>query len=246
MVVIECGICRNGANSTSLWRVLRRCTYRPAVDSSSVSFLDSTCTLRIAVARLRSFCQNVPHVTLSHRPVGNYHIFWISPSKPTDSVGSSAYSPRNGCGYSVTCYRACKVPDLLRSIPRRGVLLRATRKHGRCQPYSWDESLAGRGIRTRQHDTSVRLPSHTEFLVAMNCYCQRFTTQLHLVGALIIIIIINTVKVMPIVISSTGIIPISLSQCLKTLNLHPNTYIQMQIFVILDTCSIVRNFLNHN
>jgi hypothetical protein len=28
-------------------------------------------------------------------------------------------------------------------------------------------------------------------------------------------------------------------------NMHPNTYIQMQKVVILGTCSIVRNFLNH-
>jgi hypothetical protein len=31
---------------------------------------------------------------------------------------------------------------------------------------------------------------------------------------------------------------------IKRLNLHPNTYIQMQKSVILSTCSIVRNFLN--
>jgi len=55
----------------------------------------------------------------------------------------------------------------------------------------------------------------------------------------------NTVKVVPIVISSTGIIPKSLSQSLKRLDMHPNTYIQMQKSVILSTCSIVRNFLNY-
>ena len=53
----------------------------------------------------------------------------------------------------------------------------------------------------------------------------------------------NTVQVIPIVISSTGVIPKSLSQNLKRLDLHPNTYIQMQKSVILGTCSIVRNFL---
>jgi hypothetical protein len=47
------------------------------------------------------------------------------------------------------------------------------------------------------------------------------------------------------VISATGIIAKSLSQSLKILNLHPNTYIQMQTVVILGTCSIVRNFLNY-
>ena len=32
---------------------------------------------------------------------------------------------------------------------------------------------------------------------------------------------------------------------LTRLNMHPNTYIQMQKSVILGTCSIVRNFLNY-
>jgi inner membrane protein involved in colicin E2 resistance len=54
----------------------------------------------------------------------------------------------------------------------------------------------------------------------------------------------DAVKVVPIVISATGIIPKSLSQSLKRLNLHPNTYAQMQKVVILGTCSNVRNFLN--
>jgi len=52
-------------------------------------------------------------------------------------------------------------------------------------------------------------------------------------------------QVIPIVISSRGVIPKSLSQSLTRLNLHPNTYIQLQKSVILDTCSIVRNFLNY-
>jgi hypothetical protein len=55
----------------------------------------------------------------------------------------------------------------------------------------------------------------------------------------------DAVQVVPILISATGIIPKSLSQSLKRLNLHPNTYIQMQKVVILGTCSIVRNFLNY-
>jgi len=52
-------------------------------------------------------------------------------------------------------------------------------------------------------------------------------------------------QVIPIVISSTGVIPKSLPQSLTRLNLHPNTYIQLQKSVILGTCSIVRNFLNY-
>jgi len=69
---------------------------------------------------------------------------------------------------------------------------------------------------------------------------------------LIIIIIIITImwkqkaaQVIPILITSTGVIPKSLSQSPTTLNLHPNTYIQLQKSVILGTCSIVRNFLNY-
>jgi hypothetical protein len=52
-------------------------------------------------------------------------------------------------------------------------------------------------------------------------------------------------QVIPIVISSTAVIPKSLSQSLERLYLHPNAYIQMQKSVILDTCLIIRNFLNY-
>ena len=55
----------------------------------------------------------------------------------------------------------------------------------------------------------------------------------------------NTSQVIPLVISSTAVIPKSLSQSLKRLNLHPNTYKQMQKSVILGKRSIVRNFLNY-
>jgi hypothetical protein len=55
----------------------------------------------------------------------------------------------------------------------------------------------------------------------------------------------KTAQVSPIAISSTGVIPNSLSQSLTRLNLHPNIYIQLQKSVILGTCSIVRNFLNY-
>ena len=54
----------------------------------------------------------------------------------------------------------------------------------------------------------------------------------------------NAAQVIPIVIS-TGVIPKSLSQSLKRLNLHCNIDIQMQKSVILGTCSIVRNFPNY-
>ena len=52
-------------------------------------------------------------------------------------------------------------------------------------------------------------------------------------------------QVIPTAIPSTAVIPQSLSHSLTTLNLHPNTYIQLHKSVILGTCPIVRNFLNH-
>jgi hypothetical protein len=55
----------------------------------------------------------------------------------------------------------------------------------------------------------------------------------------------NAFQMIPIVKSSTGVIPKSGSQSLKRLNLHPNTYIEMQKSVILGTCSIVRSFLKY-
>jgi hypothetical protein len=55
----------------------------------------------------------------------------------------------------------------------------------------------------------------------------------------------NKFQVIALVISSTRVIPKSLPQSLKRLNLHPNTYIHMQKSVILGTCSTVRSFLNY-
>jgi len=43
----------------------------------------------------------------------------------------------------------------------------------------------------------------------------------------------------------SNIIPKSLLQSLTRLNLHPNTYIQLQKSVIRGTCSIIRNFLSY-
>jgi len=56
----------------------------------------------------------------------------------------------------------------------------------------------------------------------------------------------KTAQVIPIVISSTGVIPKSLSQSLTRLNLNQNTYIQLQKSVILGICSIARNFQTTN
>jgi len=54
----------------------------------------------------------------------------------------------------------------------------------------------------------------------------------------------NAAQEIPIAVSSTGVLT-SLTQSLKRLNLHPNTYTQMQKSVILGTCSTVRKFLNY-
>ena len=45
-------------------------------------------------------------------------------------------------------------------------------------------------------------------------------------------------QVIPIVISSTGVIPKSLSQSLTRLNLHPNTYIKLNSVVLVRTRTI--------
>ena len=50
-------------------------------------------------------------------------------------------------------------------------------------------------------------------------------------------------QVIPIVISSTGVIPKSLSQSLTRLNFHPNTYTQLQksVIIIIIIIIIIRN-----
>lgn len=53
----------------------------------------------------------------------------------------------------------------------------------------------------------------------------------------------HTVKIIPIILSSTALIPKSLHTSLKELGLHKNIFIQLQKSVIIDTCSIVRRFL---
>jgi hypothetical protein len=54
----------------------------------------------------------------------------------------------------------------------------------------------------------------------------------------------NTVVTSPITLSTNGIIPKTLHKALNTLSLHPNTFIELQKATILNTCSIVRKFLN--
>jgi len=58
-----------------------------------------------------------------------------------------------------------------------------------------------------------------------------------MINSMVIIIIIIIIR--------RRITRIKTSHSLTTLNLHPNTYIQLQESVILGTCSIARNFLNY-
>ncbi|CAK1550990.1 unnamed protein product [Leptosia nina] len=55
---------------------------------------------------------------------------------------------------------------------------------------------------------------------------------------------VKLVKTIPIIISSTGIIPQTLHTSLAQLNIHPLTYVTLQKAAILNTCRIVRKFLN--
>lgn len=54
----------------------------------------------------------------------------------------------------------------------------------------------------------------------------------------------NKVVIVPIIISATGIIPKQLHEGIRTLNLNPNIYINIQKTVIINTCTLVRRFLN--
>ena len=55
---------------------------------------------------------------------------------------------------------------------------------------------------------------------------------------------VNVVKIIPIIVSSTGVIPKTLHDSLKTLDIHPQTYILIQKAVIINTCRLVRKFLS--
>lgn len=54
----------------------------------------------------------------------------------------------------------------------------------------------------------------------------------------------NKVVVVPIILSTTGVIPKTLHTSLHTLGLHHDTYIQLQKAVIINTCHTVRKFFN--
>lgn len=54
----------------------------------------------------------------------------------------------------------------------------------------------------------------------------------------------NQVRIIPVILSATGIIPKTLHKSLSDLQLPTYLYINLQKAVILDTCSIVRRFLS--
>jgi hypothetical protein len=55
---------------------------------------------------------------------------------------------------------------------------------------------------------------------------------------------VRSVTIIPIIISTMGVVPITLRQNLKKLSLKENLHIEMQKSVIIGSCSIVRRFLN--
>jgi Na+/H+-translocating membrane pyrophosphatase len=55
---------------------------------------------------------------------------------------------------------------------------------------------------------------------------------------------LNKITVIPLVLSAVGIIPSMLNQSLTNINLPPHILSQVQKVVMLNTCSIVRKFLN--
>lgn len=57
---------------------------------------------------------------------------------------------------------------------------------------------------------------------------------------------VSTVKTVPVILSTTGVIPKTLHTGLKTLNMHPSSYKLLQKATILNTCRIVRKFLTLN
>jgi hypothetical protein len=54
---------------------------------------------------------------------------------------------------------------------------------------------------------------------------------------------LKTAYIIPLVLSTMGVIPNKLHESLKLLNLHPDLYILIQKAVILNTCSTLRKFL---
>jgi hypothetical protein len=55
----------------------------------------------------------------------------------------------------------------------------------------------------------------------------------------------NTVKIVPIILSSTGLIPKSLHTAIQTIELNKFLHMKLQKSVILDTSNIVRRFFNY-
>ncbi|CAH2094088.1 unnamed protein product [Euphydryas editha] len=57
---------------------------------------------------------------------------------------------------------------------------------------------------------------------------------------------LNNVTIIPVVISTTGVIPRQLHHSLKILDIPPKTYLSLQKAAILNTCRIVRKFLQND
>jgi hypothetical protein len=57
---------------------------------------------------------------------------------------------------------------------------------------------------------------------------------------------LKTTYILPLVLSTMGIIPNKFNKNLELLNLHPSVYTQIQKAVILNSCCISRNFVAVN
>lgn len=73
--------------------------------------------------------------------------------------------------------------------------------------------------------------------------CEKLTKYTELKEEIARLWHLQKVTIVPIVLSTTGIIPKQLHQSLKTLNLPPTIYYLLQKAAILNTCRIVRKFL---
>lgn len=54
----------------------------------------------------------------------------------------------------------------------------------------------------------------------------------------------DKLEIVPMILSTTGVIPHNTHQYINAIQLYPNTYTQLQKSVIIDTCSITRKFLS--
>lgn len=77
-----------------------------------------------------------------------------------------------------------------------------------------------------------------------NTFSEKLTKYQELKDEIIRMWKLKKVTIVPVVISTTGVVPKNLHQSIKTLDLPPYTYALLQKAAILNTCRIVRKFLS--